>query len=131
MKFKFNQIGRFFLIILVVVNFTECKLAVKSKKKTKRNQPRERQLGIGDSLVNARAMMQQKQSDNPLSDLWDPDHLKVAKQTVDLNMTMPLNRLKLHLDDTYVVKVVAHNDEDYDALYKYFHPEEEVDDGVE
>lgn len=86
---------------------------------------KERQLGIGDSLVDARAMLQQKQSDNPLSDLWDPDHLKVAKQTVDLNMNMPLNRLKLHLDQTYAVHVVAHNDEDYDKLYKYFHPEED------
>ena len=112
-------------LIAMLWNCSHSKLLLsKSKKQIKK---RERQLGIGDSLVDARAMLQQKQTDNPLSDLWDPDHLKVAKQTVDLNMDVPLNRLKLHLDQSYVVKVVAHNDEDYDKLYKYFHPEEDED----
>lgn len=113
------------LLINILFSFTESKLLLsKSQKITKK---KERQLGIGDSLVDARAMLQQKQTDNPLSELWDPDHLKVAKQTVDLNMDVPLNRLKLHLDQTYIVKVIAHNDEDYDKLYSYFHPEEDED----
>lgn len=113
------------ILVATLLHFSSAKLLLKKQQKlTKKH---ERQLGIGDSLVDARAMLQQKQTDNPLSDLWDPDHLKVAKQTVDLNMDVPLNRLKLHLDQSYVVKVVAHNDEDYDKLYRYFHPEEDED----
>ena len=114
-----------FLILLSAILFSKISSKLLLKKTTKKQN--ERQLGIGDSLVDARSMLQQKQTDNPLSDLWDPDHLKVAKQTVDLNMDVPLNRLKLHLDQTYVVKVIAHNDEDYDKLYTYFHPEEDED----
>ena len=113
------------IALTLTTSFTQSKLLLDNKQKSVKN--KERQLGIGDSLVDARAMLQQKQTDNPLSDLWDPDHLKVAKQTVDLNMDVPLNRLKLHLDQSYVVKVVAHNDEDYDKLYNYFHPEEDED----
>lgn len=131
MKFTLKRLRQSILFLLVIVNIINSKLTLNSRKGTRRNKPKERQLGIGDSLVSARAMLDQKQSDNPLSDLWDPNHLKVAKQTVDLQMTMPLNRLKLHLDDSYVVKVVAHNDEDYDKLYNYFHPEEEVDAGID
>ena len=113
------------IALTLSTSFTQSKLLLDNKQKSVKS--KERQLGIGDSLVDARAMLQQKQTDNPLSDLWDPDHLKVAKQTVDLNMDVPLNRLKLHLDQSYVVKVVAHNDEDYDKLYNYFHPEEDED----
>ena len=130
MKKFFGKLFIFVTSISLLLEVNQGKLLVSSNQNLKKNKKKERQLGIGDSLVNARAMLQQKQVDNPLSDLWDPDHLKVAKQTVDLNMNMPLNRLKLHLDDTYVVKVVAHNDHDYDELYKYFHPEEEEDDGI-
>ena len=111
------------LILLSTILISKISSKLLLKKTTKKQ--KERQLGIGDSLVDARSMLQQKQTDNPLSDLWDPDHLKVAKQTVDLNMDVPLNRLKLHLDQTYLVKVIAHNDEDYDKLYTYFHPEED------
>ena len=113
------------LILLSTILISKISSKLLLKKTTKKQ--KERQLGIGDSLVDARSMLQQKQTDNPLSDLWDPDHLKVAKQTVDLNMDVPLNRLKLHLDQTYLVKVIAHNDEDYDKLYTYFHPEEDED----
>ena len=130
MKKFFGKLFIFVTSISLLLEVNQGKLLVSSNQNLKKNKKKERQLGIGDSLVNARAMLQQKQVDNPLSDLWDPDHLKVAKQTVDLNMNMPLNRLKLHLDDTCVVKVVAHNDHDYDELYKYFHPEEKEDDGI-
>lgn len=115
-------------ILTVMPSVASCNLLLRKGTTTKKSN-KERQLGIGDSLVDARAMLQQKSSDNPISDLWDPDHLKVSKQTVDLNMNLPLNRLKLFLDSSYVVKVVAHNDKDYDQLYNYFHPEEAEDEG--
>jgi hypothetical protein len=77
------------------------------------------------SLVDVRGILDQREGDNPLSDLFDANHMKIARQNVNLNMNMPLNRLKLHLDNTYQVKIVVENDEDFDRLYDYFYPKKE------
>lgn len=39
-----------------------------------------------------------------------------------MNLNMPLNRVKLHLTRDYKVKIVVHNDEDFNQLYDYFYP---------
>jgi hypothetical protein len=77
------------------------------------------------NLLDVRGLVQTKETDNPLSELWDPKHIRVARQKVNMNMNVPINRLKLHLDDTYRVKIVVHNDEDFNSLYDYFYGKEE------
>ena len=79
-----------------------------------------------DNLVDVRGIKDQNEKDNPLSQLFEADHMKIAKQNVNLNMNMPLNRLKLHLDNSYQVKIVVSNDEDFDALYDYFYPKKQA-----
>ena len=76
-----------------------------------------------NSLVDVRAIIHEKEKDNPLSDLWDTNHMRVTKQNVSMDMNMPLNRLKLQLDG-YKVRVIVHNEEDFQKLYDYFNPEE-------
>lgn len=82
------------------------------------------ELTESESTVDVREILGQRESDNPLSELWDANHLKVTKQNVNLNMNMPLNRLKLKIDRSYQVKIVVENDEDFDRLYDYFYPKE-------
>ncbi len=80
-----------------------------------------------NDLVDVRGIMDQNEKDNPLSQLFEADHMKIAKQNVNLNMNMPLNRLKLHLDSSYQVKIVVNNDEDFDSLYDYFYPKKKTE----
>ena len=72
--------------------------------------------------VDVREMVTEHDKDNPLSELWDANHMRVTKQNVNLNMNVPLNRLKLLLGDEYRVKIIVHNDEDFNQLFDYFHP---------
>ena len=106
-----------FVILLFVVQTNHIHNKLKKKK--------ERKLGLGDSIADVRGLIQQKESDNPLADLWDVNHMKVAPQKINMNMNMPLNRLKMHVSSDYIVKVVVHNDEDFNRLYHYFYKEDE------
>lgn len=103
------------LIFLVYLLFiTNCLLKKNHKGKMSK---KDRKL----SLIDVRGLVKQNENDNPLSELWDPNHIKVARQKVNMNLNMPINRLKLHMDDSYVVKVVVHNDQDFNNLYEYFY----------
>ena len=85
------------------------------------NRPKDRNLKLGDAIADVRGLEQENEKDNPLANLFDPNHMKVAQQKIQMNMQVPLNRLKLHLTSDYKVRVVVHNDEDFARLYEYFY----------
>ena len=88
---------------------------------TKMRTPRARKLKLGDAIADVRTLVQEKEKDNPLSNLFDPNHIRVAQQKIQMNMHVPLNRLKLDLGKDYKVRVIVHSDEDFARLYEYFY----------
>lgn len=108
---------KLFLLFLIVNSIFLTRVVRRKSMKRKA-----RRLGLTDSGVDVRATLNQKEKDNPLSELWDINHIKVARQKLNMNLNMPMNRLKLHLSKDYQVKIIVHNDEDYNALRKYFYP---------
>lgn len=105
-----------FILLVYLLFITNCLLKKHHKGKNSKTK-KDRKL----NLLDVRGLVKEKENGNPLSELWDPNHLKVARQKVNMNLNMPINRLKLHMDDSYVVKVVVHNDQDFNALYEYFY----------
>ena len=115
------------LFIFAILVFQIANFRINAKKARRLDDQHENELN--ESTVDVREIMHEKEKDNPLSELWDANHMRVTKQSVNLNMNVPLNRLKLHLSSDYRVKIVVFNDEDFDRLYDYFHPkvEEELE----
>lgn len=107
------------IALLLVTSLTSSFLIHKEPEADKK-----RSLALDDAAIDVRATLQQKESDNPLNELWDINHIRVARQKLNMNMNVPLNRVKLQLSKDYVVKIVVHSDEDYMALQNYFNPPE-------
>ena len=112
------------LVLLLSLHLLNSSLLLKKTKKHQRKliEKESEELNDHNNSVDVREVLHEKDKDNPLSELWDANNMKITRQSVDMNMNVPLNRLKLVLSDKYRVKLVVHNDEDFDQLYEYFHP---------
>ncbi len=109
-------------IVLVFLVMFLCYTGKKSNRI--HNHKKERKLSLESGVVDIRGLLGQKRMDNPLGELWDTNHIKVARQKVNMNLNMPINRLKLNIDNSYVVKIITHNDNDFNSLYNYFYGED-------
>ena len=118
----------FFLICFLsetILSIRITKKHTKSKRNRRLDESAEELQEDDPHVVDSRAILHEKEKDNPLSELWDANNMRVTKQNVSMNMHVPLNRLKLKLSDQYRVKIVVYNDHDFDQLYDYFNPKKE------
>ena len=113
------------LLILLCITGTTSVIFKKTKREPRKLQDKDTDVPDLTHSIDVREMLNEKEKDNPLSELWDANNMRVTKQNVNLNMNVPLNRLKLLLSDKYRVKIIVHNDEDFDQLYDYFNPKDD------
>ena len=107
--------------VIILLLATASTLARTNHIESSPNFPRDRKLKLGDAIADVRTLVQEKEKDNPLADLFDPNHIRVAQQKIQMNMQVPLNRLMLEINKDYRVRVVVNNDEDFARLYEYFY----------